>query len=72
MSYSVSVSRPSLGAAPDDAAAKTHHVNSKDGSRTHFQNPYPSGRKQFTQWTMPFKLLKYESSFAAPFARAEC
>lgn len=58
MSYSISVGQPFLVAAPEDAAAKPHHVKSKNGTTTHFQNLYPSGKKNFTQWTMPLKMIK--------------
>ncbi|KAF3761344.1 Metallo-hydrolase/oxidoreductase [Cryphonectria parasitica EP155] len=47
-SYSISVGKPSLGAVPDSAVEKPHHVKAKDGTTTtHFQNPHPSGRKTF-------------------------
>lgn len=60
MPYSISVGKPFLGTAPDDAASKPHHVKSKqDGAApSHFQNPHPSAKKNFTQWNMPFKMIK--------------
>lgn len=58
MSYSVSVGKPILGVAPDDAPAKPHHIKAKDGTTTHFQNIHASGKKNFTQWSMPFKMAK--------------
>lgn len=58
MPYSISVGKPALGAAPEDVASQPHHVKGKDGTTSHFQNPHPSAKKNFTQWNMPFKLIK--------------
>lgn len=58
MSYSVSVGKPILGVAPDDAATKPHHVKAKDGTTTHFQNTCLSAAKKKSQWGMVWEMVK--------------
>lgn len=59
MSYSISVTKPTLSdAIPEDAAAKPHHIKDKSGTTTQFKNPYDSAKKGFSQITIPFTIIK--------------
>lgn len=59
MPYSVvSVGQPALGAVPEDAVAKPHHVKARNGQTTCFQNPTPSGAKSIANWQIPLRLIK--------------
>lgn len=58
MPYSVSAGEPALGSVPDSAAEKPHHIKSKDGTTTRFQNPHPSSHKTWNEYTMPLILMK--------------
>lgn len=59
MPYSISVAKPAFGdAVPEDAAAKPHHIKDKSGNTTHFKNPHDSGKKGFSQMTIPFTIIK--------------
>lgn len=58
MPYSVSVGQPSLGAVPEDAVAKPHHVKAGNGQTTAFQNPTPSAAKAISNWQIPLRLIK--------------
>lgn len=69
MPYSVSASSPALGAVPDSAVNKPHHVKAKNGSTSHYQNPHPSGIKDFGQWDIPRIILKYVAQFQAHYSR---
>lgn len=59
MPYSISVGTPSLGKAPENAASKPHHIKDSNGTTTQFKNPHPSAVKGFSQWSMPYKIIKY-------------
>lgn len=59
MPYSISVAKPALSdATPAGAAAKPHHIKDKSGTTTHFKNPYASATKAFSQWSIPFTIIK--------------
>lgn len=57
MPYSISVNQPSLGAAPEGAKSKPHHVKNNDGTTTKFQNPHPSYKAAFQPWQFPIKAI---------------
>lgn len=57
MTYSVSVKQPSLGAAPEGAKSKPHHVKDNHGTTTKFQNPHPSYKAAFQPWQFPIKSI---------------
>lgn len=58
-SYStVSVGQPSLGAVPEDAVAKPHHVKARNGQTTSFQNPTASSARTIPNWQIPLRIMK--------------
>lgn len=57
MPYSVCVGQPSLGAAPQGAESKPHHVKNNHGTTTKFQNPHPSYKAAFQPWEFPIKSI---------------
>lgn len=57
MPYSIFVKQPALGAAPEGAKSKPHHVKNNDGTINRFQNPHPSYKAAFQPWQYPIKAM---------------
>lgn len=57
MPYSISVKQPALGAAPEGAKSKPHHVKNNDGTINRFKNPHPSYKAGFQPWEFPIKAI---------------
>lgn len=57
MPYSISVNQPALGAVPEGAKSKPHHVKNNDGTIDRFRNPHPSYKAAFQPWQYPVKAI---------------
>lgn len=57
MPYSISVNQPSLGAVPEHAKSRPHHVKNNDGSLNKFRNPHPSFKAAFQPWQFPLMAI---------------
>lgn len=73
MPYSISVNQPSLGAAPEGAKSKPHHVRNNDGTIAKFQNPHPSYKAAFQPWQFPIKSImgQFDGSMRMPAPKGE-
>ncbi|KAI3396221.1 hypothetical protein diail_359 [Diaporthe ilicicola] len=73
MPYSISVNQPCLGAAPEAAKSKPHHVKNNDGSINRFKNPHPSYKAAFQPWQFPIKAImgQFDGSMRMPAPKGE-
>ncbi|KUI59102.1 N-acyl-phosphatidylethanolamine-hydrolyzing phospholipase D [Cytospora mali] len=72
MAYSIHIAKPSLGAVPDAAKDKPHHVKDESGKISHFRNPHASW-KTFGFWNVGYKLArgKLDGTLQAPAPKTE-